>query len=259
MKNIWLIFGVLMLVFVPLKITSIFNPISFVDSTWFTFMFFMLALIIGVLTYLMKLDKKNIEIKRNIPLALTSIGVAIGFFWSISTYYLDETQYDFEWQPVVMAILSILSVISFIIMSASFFKGKNLFSKLSFFIFCPVFWFAFDMILFLSIQNENVDTYDIALTALFALFFLYYTQVFFTSSKLNITKLLIGLGLPTVALALVKCIPIVVCLFNDFSNLSAVSISDCFMEGFAALFVLLVVIESGKQISESSKACVKNN
>lgn len=259
MKNIWLMFSVLMLVFVPLRIISIFNPISFVESGWFTFIFFLSIFIIGALAYMMKIDKKNIEIKKNIPLGLISIGVAIGFFGSISTYYLDESQYDFEWQPVMMASLSILSAISFIIMSTSFFKGKNLFSKLSFFIFCPVFWFAFDMILFLSIQNENVDNYDIALTALFALFFLYFTQVFFTSSKLNITKLLIGLGLPTVTLACVKCIPIAIRILTDRSNLSDVAISDCFMESFAALFILFVVFEINKQISKKSEVLSTSN
>lgn len=248
-----------MLVFVPLRVISIFNPISFVESGWFTFLFFSLIFIIGILTYMMKTDKKNIEIRKNIPLGLISIGVAIGFCWSISTYYFDESQYDFEWQPVIMAILSMLSSIAFILMSSTFFRGKNLFSKLSFFIFCPVFWFAFDMILFLSIQNENVDNYDIALTALFSLFFLYLTQVFFTSSKLNIAKLLIGLGLPIIALTCVKCIPVVIRMFIDRSNLSDVAISDCFMESFVALFVLFVVFESSKQISGKSKILSTSN
>lgn len=249
-KKVWLIASVLMLILVPLKIASSFNTLAFVESGWFTTIFLLMILGIGLMAKLENIDIKNIEVKKNIPLGIISLVLSAGFFWCIFTYYNDTFQYDFEWQPIVMALLSILAGISFIIMAATYFMGKNLFSKASFFIFCPVFWFAFNMILFLSIQNDNSDIYDITFTALLSLFFLYYTQVFSTCSKLNIVKLLVGLGTPTVVLMFVKCVPIIVEYIQKSDKVTAVGISTASMEAVAGIYIGLVLWDTMKQITE---------
>ena len=258
LKMVWLLSGIVALIFVPLKIISSLNTIDFVENGWFMGMFFILVGMIMLFTFLSKTAINNIEIKKNIPLAIVSIIVSVTFFWCISTYYNDNSQYDFEWQPVLMGIFSVLTCITFIIMAVTFFTGKNIFSKLPFFIFCPIFWFALNMLLFLSIQNDNNDIYDITLTALLSLFFVYYTQVFATCSKFNIVKLLIGLGIPSVLLAFVKCIPVIINFVKDSQSVSEISLSTCTMEGVVAIYILLVIIDTYTQISKKSEVCVKS-
>ncbi len=251
-KIMWILSGILAFVFVPLKITSDLNSLSFVQSGWFTGIFLVLVFSLFLLVKFSKINIENLEINKNIPLGIVSILVAGGFFLCISTYYYDKSLYDFEWQPIVMAVLSILSLMSFLLMAITFFTGKNLFSKASFFLFCPVFWFAFDMILFLSIQNDNSDIYDITFTASLALFFLYYTQVFSTSSKSNIAKLVLGIGVPSVILMLTKCVPLMINYINDSSLVTNVQSSTCIMESLVGIFIALAVIDAYKQVSKSS-------
>ena len=259
LKMVWLFSGIIALIFAPLKIISSLNTLEFVESGWFMGLFFILLGMIVLFTFTSKPNATNIEIKKNIPLAIVSIIVSITFFWCISTYYNDNSQYDFEWQPVLMGIFSVLTCITFIIMAVTFFTGKNVFSKLPFFIFCPIFWFSLDMLLFLSIQNDNNDIYDITLTALLSLFFVYYTQVFATCSKLNIVKLLIGLGIPSVLLTVSKCVPVIINFANDFQSVSEVLLSNCAMEGAVSIYIVLVVIDVYTQAFKKSEKCVKTD
>ena len=253
-KLMWLFSGILVLVFAPLKIASTFYPIGFVESGYFTGLFLVVLVAMFVVSKVSKINIENLEVRRNIPLGIMSLIISACFYFCISSFYNDTTLYDFEWQPVLMALLSIFSIVSFLIMAFVHFTGKNVFPQLSFFLFCPVFWFALDMILFLSIQNDNSDVYDIALTAFLALFFLYYTQVYSTSSERNIVKSIVLYGLPAFALMLIKCVPVMIKFLNHSQELSNAQIATCAMESAISFYALVVVIEAFKQISESNFA-----
>ena len=253
-KLMWLLSGILILVFAPLKIASAFYPMDFVESGYFVGLFLVILVAMYVISKVTNINIQNLEVKRNIPLGILSLIISVCFYFCISSFYNDTTLYDFEWQPVLMALLSIFSIVSFLIMAFVHFSGKNVFPQLAFFLFCPVFWFALDMILFLSIQNDNSDVYDIALTAFLALFFLYYTQVYSTSSERNIVKLTIFYGLPAFALMLIKCVPVMINCLNHSAELSNAQVSTCAMEAAVSFYALVVVIEAFKQISESSFA-----
>lgn len=251
-KLMWLLSGILILVFAPLKIASGFYPMDFVESGYFTGLFLIVLVAMYVVSKVTNVNIENLEVKRNIPLGILSLIISACFYFCISSFFHDTTLYDFEWQPVLMALLSIFSIVSFLIMAFVHFSGKNVFPQLSFFLFCPVFWFALDMILFLSIQNDNSDIYDIALTAFLALFFLYYTQVYSTSCERNIVKLTVFYGLPAFALMLIKCVPVMIKCLNHSEELSNAQVSTCALEAAISFYVLIVVIEAFKQISESS-------
>lgn len=258
-KIVWVLAGILLFVFAPLKVFSNLDSIGFVESGWFTALFFGIIMAILLLIKFSKVDVENLKVKRNIPLAIISVLVAASFFFCISTYYNDKSLYDFEWQPVMMAILSILACLTFVIMAVTLLTGKNLFSFLSFFIFCPVFWFSFDMILFLSIQNDNSDIYDITLTAFSALFFLYYTQVFSTSSNLNILKLIIGFGIPTVILSFMKSSLIAINYSVNPSLVSKVELSTVNMQFFVAIYIIFVLIDAVKEMKKSKIGLSSNS
>ena len=256
-KSVWILFAILMLVFMPLRVISSYSSINIGESWWFTAAFLILLLGVWVLASFEKLSMKNIEIYKNVPLGVVSLVVAASFFWCISTYYTDKSQYDLEWQPVIMGLLSILTCIAFLVMSAVHFTGKNYFSKASFLIFCPVFWFAFDMMLFLSIQNTHTNIYNISLTAFLSLFSLYYTQVFSTSSKQNIIKLIVGFGIPAVVLSVARCIhALIYVIGNKYVSytfvMSDVELSTCAMEAALAVYIFLVILEVHRQVSKET-------
>ena len=252
-KSIWFVSAILLFIFVPLKIVSFYQNLEIANTGWFTALFLILLFIIPLLAGFEKLNMENIQVRKNIPLGIVSLLVAASFAWCIPTYYFDTTQYDLEWQPLIMGLLSLLTCITFIMMAIAFFLGRNLFSKASFFVFCPVFWFAFDMILFLSMQNSSVNVYNIALTSFLALFFLYYTQVFSTSSKLNIVKLMVGLGVPAVLLAIPRwIIAFINVMSNQINGMSDAELSTCGMEAVVSIYIILVMVDICSQIKENS-------
>ena len=223
---------------------------SFVESGWFTALFFGAIMAFLLLIKFSKIEIKNLKVKRDIFLAVISALVALSFFACISTYYNAKSIYDFEWQPVMMAALSILSCLTFVIMTITLLTGKNLFSFLSFFIYCPVFWYAFQLILFLSVQNDNSNIYDITLTAFSALFFLYYTQVFSTSSNLNIVKLIIGFGAATVILTAMKTTNYYN-MIKGSSVVNEVESTTLNLQDMIAIYIFFVVIYAYGEIRKS--------
>lgn len=259
-KIMLILSGILMFLFVPLKVVSDINTIAFVESSLFVSLFLIGLIAIFFLAKFSKISMENIAIRKNIFLGITSVFVAGSFLLPVctSSYYYDKSLYDFEWQPMVLVILSAFSVLTFLIMAVTFFTGKNLFFKVPFFIFCPVFWFAFNMILFVSVQNDNSDIYDIAFTSFLSLFFLYYTQVFSTSSKANITKLLIGIGIPSVILMFTKCVPVFIKYANDYNSLPRVQLYTCIMETFIAIHIAATVFETCKQVFEKQSLSETN-
>lgn len=258
LKNIWrTLVAILILVLAPVKVISEFLNIKFVESQVYSLIFLFVILCIVLVISREKFSVnglKNLEINKNIYLGITSLLVSMSFFWCISVYYNDTSQYDFEWQPVAMAILSILSCISFLIMSIVFFTGKNVFAKVPFFLFCPIFWFTLDMILFLSIQNDNNNVYDICLTGFLALFFVYYTQVFATCSERNIVKTILAIGVPCIALNMTKAFPIFVKYIQDSRSVKDVSLATCTMETLVIIFIIALIVEVNSQVKNA-----KNN
>ncbi len=255
LKNIWRALAViLILVLAPLKVISEFLNIKFVESQVYSLIFlFVILCIVSIISREKDSTNglKNLEINKNIYLGITSLLVSMSFFWCISVYYSDTSQYDFEWQPVAMAILSILSCISFLIMSVVFFTGKNIFTKVPFFLFCPIFWFTLDMILFLSIQNDNNNVYDICLTGFLALFFVYYTQVFATCSDRNIVKTILSIGISCIALNITKAFPVFIKYIQDSRSVKDVYLATCTMETLVIIFIITLIVEVNSQIKNS--------
>lgn len=257
LKNLWLFFAVFLITLVPLKICSAFFTIAFVESAAFLIIFGVAIASLVVCTCLTRIKIRNIDIKQNFGLGFLSLLIAASFVWCMFTYYYDTAKYDFELQPFMMSVFSILSCLTFILLSATFFSGKNILFKFSFFIFCPVLWFALNMILFLSIYNNNADIYGVILTAFLTLFLVYHTQVFSTSSNSNIVKLMFLFGIPGIMLSLVKCVPVIVKFINH-QAVGIVSVSTCTMELLLSIYILLILIESHRQLQKSHEPVIRS-
>ncbi len=256
-KNIWLIFAGFMLTLVPIKIFSAFGGIPFANSPWFLGVFGAILVGLMVLTSLVDIRMKNMTINKNYGLGTVSILACVSFFMCISAYFNDTSKYDFEWEPLFMSIFSILCCVSFILISITFFTGKNIIPKAVFFNFCPVLWFGLAMILFLSIYNNNADPYEVSLVAVMSLFLVYNTQIFSTSSKSNISKLLFVFGIPSVILSFTHCIPIILKYVRG-CDITAVTISSGMVEFSLGIYAFLVLIDIYKQLDKYEEPDVRS-
>jgi len=176
-------------------------------------------------------------------LGILSIVLSFGFAWCIPAYFNDTfTKYDFEWQPIMMSIFSILSFVSFMIVGFTYICGKNLVAKAPFFIFCPVLWFGLRMILFLSMNTNITDPYPVMAASFATLFSLYNVQIFATSTKANNSKILMALGVPMVIFTFATCIPVLVKIFteNTFIEITA---ATSLMQLLFSLYVLVTLVE----------------
>lgn len=256
-KNVWLIFAGFMLTLVPLKVFSAFYGITFVESPVFLGIFGVALVCLMVLTSFVDIRMKNMNINKNYGLGVVSILAAISFFMCISAYFNDTSKYDFEWEPLFMSIFSILCFVTFILVSITFFTGKNVVYKAVFFNFCPVLWFGLSMILFLSIYNNNADPYEVSLVAVMSLFLVYNTQVFSTSSKSNISKLLFVFGIPSVILSFTHCVPVILQYITG-ASVTAVAVSSGMVEFSLGIYALLILIDIYKQLDKYEEPEVRS-
>lgn len=257
LKNTWLIFLAFMLTLVPLKICSGIFTIAFVESAVFTVVFLLAISCIIMFSSFSEIRIKNIDIPKNMWLGTISVLISVAFFLCISSYFNDNSKYDFEWQPVSMSLLSILCCITFALNAATFFTGKNFLSGVPFFIFCPTMWFGMSMILFLSIYNNNADIYEVILTAFLSLFMIYHTQVFASSSNANVIRQMFIFGLPSVLLIFAKSVPVIIKYLTG-SQVSELSISVSSLEFLVGLYIVFVLLESYKQINAPQEPKVRS-
>ncbi len=257
LRNIWLILAMFMLTFVPAKICSDFFNWGVSYSSVFLGIFG--VAIVGFMVFMSMLDirMKNMSINKNYALGVVSIMVSISFFMCISAYFNDTSKYDFEWEPLFMSIFSILCFVSFLLIAITFFTGKNIIEKLVFFNYCPVLWFGLAMILFLSIYNNNADPYEVSLVAVLALFLVYSTQVFSTSSKSNISKLLFVFGIPCIILSFMHCVPVILNYFGG-KDVTDVAIFSGMVEFSLGLYAFLILLDVHKQIGKSEEPAVRS-
>lgn len=256
LKNIWLVFCITLLVLVPAKIYSSLFPAEFIESPAFLVIFGLGALAIAVCVFISKFPFKNISIQKNLVLGSFAAIIALCFLWCIPAYFGDTvTKYDHEWQPILVTIFSALSCLSFTLISATHFTGKNIISKVPFFIFCPVLWFGLRMILFLSMNINVTDPYVILSTGFLTLFMVYYTQTFATSTKANNVKLLYVLGLPLALFSLASSVPIVLKIWTA-GIFVASSVATAALEIALVIYILFVLMEAQKQIESSDQKVI---
>lgn len=252
LKNIWLLFGVFVLLLVPIKIYSSISAISFAESVGFFAIFIAAILVLGIcMLYFVKIPIKNIEITKNWILGALGIAVALCFFWCIPAYFNDlTTKYDAEWQPLMMSVFSTLSFVSFILFAISHFMGKSVLTKVPFFIYCPVLWFCLKMILFLSMNTNVTDKYAVFSVGIFALFTIYYTQMFATSTKANNVKIMYFLGLSRTLFSLSSDVPTILSAFLNQTFVES-QLASAVLGVLLTAYAVMLLVETQKQIDNS--------
>lgn len=257
LKNIWIIFCVVLWALVPAKIYSSLYPIEFIESSTFLIIFILGTLAISVCAFISKFSIKNMSIQKNIILGIFAVLIALCFLWCVPAYFGDTvTKYDHEWQPILVSVLSILSCVSFALISITHFMGKNIIAKSPFFIYCPILWFGLKMILFLSMNINVTDPYVILSTGFLTLFMIYYTQIFATSTKANNIKLLFMLGLPAIPFLLSADIPVILKIFTQETFVES-AVATALLEVLLVVYILFTLLEAHRQLENSEQKVIK--
>lgn len=257
LKNIWLVFCITLLVLVPARIYSYLFPVEFIESSTFLIIFGLGALALAVCVFISKFSLKNISIQKNMIPGIFAALVSLCFLWCVPAYFGDTvTKYDHEWQPILVAVFSILSCVSFALISATHFTGKNLISKAPFFIYCPVLWFGLKMILFLSMNINVTDPYVILSTGFLTLFMIYFTQTFATSTKANNIKLQFVLGLPLILFTLATDIPVIIKIWAQGVFVES-EVATATLEILLAIYVVFTLITAHKQLENKDQKVIK--
>lgn len=257
LKNIWLIFCIAFLILVPTKIYSSLAPVEFIESSAFFVIFGLSALALAACVFISKFSLKNISIQKNIALGILAALAGLCFLWCVPAYFGDNvTKYDHEWQPILVAVFSLLSCVSFALISATHIMGKNIISKSPFFIYCPVLWFGLRMILFLSMNISITDPYIILSTGFLTLFMIYFTQTFATSTKANNIKLLFVLGLPLTMFSLSANVPVILKVYTQGIFVES-AVATSLLEIVLSFYALFTLWEAYKQLQNNDKNVIK--
>lgn len=257
LKNIWLTFCITLLVLVPAKIYSSLFATAFIESSIFLIIFGLGALVLPACVLLSKFSLKNISIQKNDGLGIVAALIALCFLWCVPAYFGDTiTKYDHEWQPILVTVFSSLCFISFLLISATHFTGKNMIPKAPFFIYCPVLWFGLKMILFLSMNITIIDPYVVTSTGLLTLFMVYFTQTFATSTKANNIQLLFALGLPLILFSLAANVPVILKVWTQ-GILVGSAVATATLEILLAVYTLLTLITAYKQLENKDQKVIK--
>ena len=257
LKNIWIAFCTALLLLVPAKIYSSLFMVKFIESSTFLIIFGLGALALAICVFVSKFSLKNISIQKNIPLGILAALIALCFLWCVPAFFGDTvTKYDHEWQPIMVTIFSALCFVSFALISATHFMGKNIISKAPFFLYCPVLWFGFKMILFLSMNVTVTDPYVVLSTGFLTLFMIYFTQTFATSTKANNIKLLFMLGLPLVLFSLSANVPVILKIWTQGVFVASV-VATATIEILLVIYVLLTLITAYRQLENKDQKVIK--
>lgn len=257
LKNIWLIFCITLLALVPAKIYSSLFAVAFIESSIFLIIFGIGTLSLAVSAFISKFSLKNISIQKDIILGISAALISFCFLWCVPAYFGDTvTKYDHEWQPILITLFSALSCVSFALISATHFTGKNVISKAPFFIYCPVLWFGLKMILFLSMNINVTNPYVILSTGLLTLFMIYFTQTFATSTKANNIKILFVLGLPLILLSLAANVPVILKIFTQGIFVES-AVAGATLEILIAIYILFTLITAYRQVENKDQKVIK--
>lgn len=257
-KNLWLMFSLIMLTVVPAKIYGMIKNIGIINSITFDITVALILAFIIIFISFIKLNKKNIDVKKNYFLGSISILVLIQFFRCIPSYWNDTSKYDFAWQPLLMSFLSALSCVTFILLAITFFTGENIINKAPFFLYCPVLWHGLYLLIFMSIYTNDVNPYEVVAAAFVSLFLIYNTQVFSTSSNINIIKIMFVFGIPAIILTSINGLYKALEIIRNHTLLNSVSSATSILQLLLAVYILFTLIDAHIQYDKSNDPVIKS-
>ena len=246
-KISWIMFIVSLVTIVPIKIYSSLSQTGWERSILFAAVVTVLLLMCGLPLYMDKNLPELPQIRKNYLLASLCVVIALSFLWGAVACVTDVKAYDRH--PLILAILCLLSVITFIFMSICFFTGKNMFSKAQILIFPPVLWAGMLMVLFLSLSDNNIDPYNVLLKSCMLMFLLYHSQIFVTSTDRNTTRRMFMFGMPTILAAIMYNVPLIISLASSGTlSIYSTTFATCLIEGLISLYTLGLLFECQSQI-----------
>ncbi len=247
-KISWIVFILSLVTIIPVKIYSSINSLNWERTPMFAIIVAILLLMCGVPLYMAKDLPELPQVRKSFLLGIISCLTAVAFLWGAVACVTDIEAYDRH--PLILSILCLLSAVTFIFMSISFFTCKNMFKNGQILIFFPVLWSGMLMILFLSLSDNNIDPYNVLLKACMLMFLLYQSQIFVTSTDRNTTRRIFMFGMPTILSLIMYNVPLVVSLVkNNSLSFYSTTVATCGIETLICLYILCLLFECQSQIN----------
>ncbi len=261
-KMQWIIFVFSLLTLVPLKLYSSIAGTGFEKSPIFFSFSLVIMAVFFVFCFLSKDRITCFRSVRNPYIGIISLAVSASFVWNAAEYIIaGALSHDGFLQTLLMFIFSAASAVTFIFIALNYFSGKNMFTKAQILILFPTLWFIIKMVSYLNITNDVPDQYDVTLSAFMLLFLFNHSQLFVTSTDINVTKRLFMFGLPSVSCSLMFCVPEIIHLIKNIQNSSnqidivsgQLQISTVITQLILGIYTCFVLIDIQKQIDLSKK------
>lgn len=248
LKLSWIPFAASLITVVPIKIYSSVSGNGWDKSAIFLIAVTTMIVITALCIALSEKDVKIIRMRKNLPVGITALLSSALIAWSGVSYLIDATVYNSDRHPLIAAILSFLSAVTFAMIAFSFITGKNLFKKAQIMIFFPSVMLGLFMISFLSMSNNSPDPYNVLQNALFLLFLLYQSQVFITFVNRGTVKRLFLFGMPAIIASVMYNVPSLITDFGNGLDFKYVSVSSCLSFLAISLYMIFLFIECANQI-----------
>ena len=106
----------------------------------------------------------------------------------------------------------------------------------------------------MSIYTNDVNPYEVVAAAFVSLFLVYNTQVFSTSSNINIIKMMFVFGLPAIILTFINGFSTI----TTTAELAGVNYNANILQLLLALYILITLIDTHIQYDKSNDPVIKS-
>lgn len=246
LKISWISFIVSIIILVPFQIYCAIFQSEWNNSQFFNFMVTLFFVVYELTVLFTKDFKQKFQIKKNIFLCLICILIFLDFnlcaFFYTGQTNLYATEYSEILQPIGMAILSMLTSISFLIIGICHLLGKNIYKKLQVVVFLPAIWYVVVLINYSSASLDIKSIYDISTKSLILLFLVYFTHSFinFSNNKTS-NKRIFYFGLPAIVSCLMYDLPKLI-LIQQFDSSNLINLYHFILNISICLYILIFSI-----------------
>ena len=217
---------------------------------------FLFMVCIFVLSFLSKDEPNNVQLGKSYVLGILSALISlflicIGGVILLSVILFREYVYPI-FQSFLLSILSILTGISFIMLSEGYFYGSNPFKKHSIIAIFPTLWVLDQLIIcFISnttTSNTRLHSLHIVELAALLLFLFNHARQFVPVEMKNSTKRLFAYGLIFIFISCIYNISVIILKFRDMPNYSSGYNINCIANLFLIIYISIILMNVYQKI-----------
>ena len=250
-KILWPGFIGVSLILTIVKIFFSLNNPGFEKSTAFFVCSVLVFLAFAAFIFFKEESLENLQLykpNKNLYLSVTSLLLSASFLWNSFSLVTSSPSSESFFENFFFLVMSFVSVFSCIMLSFSYFSGKNKFERAPILIFFPVFWFIVKMVSYLSISDDTPDQYDVIATSFILLFFINQIKLFVEiPNRKNTIKKLFIFGAPATVSSLMFCLPEIINQIQYPETLTPVNFSSVVIQFISGIYICFSLINIKSQ------------